>query len=124
LANLDIDEKGLEQTRQFFKHKIDHIKEERARARAYCDALAKQETEYATRLWSWTAVKIFYKEFLDIWEFLQDVTLELIKSEGENKATVKERIEKLEKELKRHKPALSEFERIMKEGKQELRQHK
>lgn len=124
MSELNVD-KGIDDARQFFKQKIDHARELKTIAKTRSDVLSSFNTrEFMNAKWSWALTHAVYTDFLELWEFLQDLTLELIKSEGETKTTIKDKVEKLEKELRKHKPALSEFERIMKEGKQELRRNR
>lgn len=114
--------KQLEEIKQYFAPKIEKTKKNKIVAETRYN-LTKDDRSYMNARWSWVMAYIIFDNLVGIWEMLQKIVEGLAESETET-STFKEQIQKLNKEFKKHKPVLAEFERIMKEGKQELGRYK
>jgi hypothetical protein len=63
-----------------------------------------------------------YHELWRLWGIVE--SLAILTLEEEKTPDIEAEVKALRKEIKKHKPVLLEFERIMKEGKEELRHYR
>jgi len=118
-------QKDIALVRDFFRNNIDRVKKVKTISETKMKLLDDNRSieGYMDSRWSWTLAFMIYDELLELWDFLESVSMSIIESEYET-TNFKEQIKTLNKELKKHKPALLEFERIINEGKRELRRFK
>lgn len=111
-----------EEVAQYFKPRIDDIKEMKVlgdiRLREYRDNSAR-EKEYMYASWSWAAFSITMSNLAEMWELLQDITLEMVKGESET-SNFKEQFAKLNSEFRKYSPTLRTFKEALDQTKKTL----
>jgi len=118
--------KELEETKQYFADKKKSLEEMRITAKVQFERFdwdsQKDKDSYMVAKWSWLLCKQMYEELGLIWEDLEAITTGLME-EGlaKDEVDLTGKVTKIEKDLKKHRPALLEFERIMKASRAEQR---
>ncbi len=123
--------KALVEAKGFFAEKTKNLKEMQIISDTKSKELdyVKDLRSFMNAQWSWNLCGLMYAELMSIWNTLENITIDLMEEEiqkqDENQEIdIKAKVLTLEKTFKKHKPALLEFERIMKEGKKELSRFK
>jgi hypothetical protein len=111
--------------KELFQKTTDRIKEFKITADTRYNLLEKSKDEhsYMNAKWSWIMVKIMTEELLRLWDFLEALTLSLIEEEHK-KPELETKIAELSKELKKHEPALLEFEQLMEDARRQREQNR
>lgn len=106
-------EKEIEEFKQYFKERIESMKEMKIVAKTRQKSLSQYDNRsYMNAKWSWTFVQCVCNELQDMWEILEEAVLALYETEAET-TSFKERLGKLDQEFRKYKPTLRGFKEAL-----------